>query len=287
MTPINQSIVRAFSLLNAFRSADEWLSAAELSRRANVPEASGYRLIETLEKVGAVVRVSRGRYRPGLFPVPAHQDDDTPHRQQVRQSRQREAAMLVSAARSRRYQDALRKASDGVLAELAERFGTTVHLGILEEGMVTYVAKHGRPVGLTIHTQVGAQLEPYCTGLGKVLLAAVPDRQLEEFIEAGEFVPLTQHTITSMAAFRAEIAATRTRGYAVDDRETLLEMRCLAVPVLSARGDTLAAISVADLADRMDASRRAAILEPLVEAARAIGQGCSVSSKMIVFSLGR
>src|SRR5882762_8711397 len=66
-TPRNQSVLKAFSVLRAFRRPDEWLTSCELSRRANLPEASGYRLIQTLEEIGAVVRGPRGRYRPGLL----------------------------------------------------------------------------------------------------------------------------------------------------------------------------------------------------------------------------
>jgi len=59
--------MKAFAILKAFRGPDEWLTSCELSRRANLPEASGYRLIQTLEEIGAVVRGARGRYRPGLL----------------------------------------------------------------------------------------------------------------------------------------------------------------------------------------------------------------------------
>ena len=60
-TPKNYSVMKAFALLKAFHDPDEWLTSCELSRRANLPEASGYRLIQTLEEIGAVVRGPRGR----------------------------------------------------------------------------------------------------------------------------------------------------------------------------------------------------------------------------------
>src|ERR1044072_424393 len=64
-TPKNYSVMKAFALLKAFRDGEEWVSSSELSRRANLPEASGYRLIQTLEDVGAVVRAPPGRYGTG------------------------------------------------------------------------------------------------------------------------------------------------------------------------------------------------------------------------------
>jgi DNA-binding IclR family transcriptional regulator len=66
-TPKNQSVMKAFVLLRAFRRPDEWLTSSELSRRAKMPEASGYRMMQTLEGIGAVVRDARGRYRPGML----------------------------------------------------------------------------------------------------------------------------------------------------------------------------------------------------------------------------
>ena len=66
-TPKNHSVMKAFALLKSFRDPEEWVTSCELSRRANLPEASGYRLIQTLEEIGAVARGPRGRYRPGLL----------------------------------------------------------------------------------------------------------------------------------------------------------------------------------------------------------------------------
>src|SRR5882762_10973076 len=73
-TPKNQSVLKAFAMLKSFDSADQWLTNSELSRRANLPEASGYRLIQTLEEIGAVVRGPRGRYRPGMLLVSLSQN---------------------------------------------------------------------------------------------------------------------------------------------------------------------------------------------------------------------
>jgi IclR family acetate operon transcriptional repressor len=244
-TPTNQSVVKAFALLKSFAAADEWLTSAELSRRANLPGASGYRLVQTLEKVGAVVRGARGRYRPGM--------------------------LLVSLSQAVEVGEVLREASDAVLADLALRLELTVHMGVLEDGMVTYVAKHGDPTRFSVHTEVGAQQEAYCSGLGKVLLAALTDEELESFLRQGDLVALTAHTITEPAAFRAEIARVRAQNFAVDDREIKADMRCVAVPVRNASGRTVAAISVSDDAERMDDARRAEVRDTLRAAADAIG----------------
>jgi DNA-binding IclR family transcriptional regulator len=240
-TPTNLSVVKAFALLRSFNEPDEWLTSAELSRRANLPGASGYRLMQTLEKVGAVVRGTRGRYRPGLVIVPP-----TPG-------------------------PGIGVVSKDLLQALAERIGAIAHMGVLDDGMVTYVAKHGA-TSLAIHTEVGAQQEAYCSGLGKVLLAALSDEALGAYLREGELIALTPQTITDPDAFHAEICKVRVQGYAVDDREVSSELFCVAVPVRDAAGDVVAAISVSESADRMHDLRRHEVRTALVAAAAAISR---------------
>jgi IclR family acetate operon transcriptional repressor len=243
-TPKNYSVMKAFALLKAFHDPEEWLTSCELSRRANLPEASGYRLIQTLEEIGAVVRGPRGRYRPGL--------------------------LLLSLSHNVTIAELLRDASHALMTDLSRALGLTTHMGVLEHGMVTYVAKISAPGAFPVHTRVGAQLEPYCSGLGKVLLAALPDHEVESFILDGELVPLTPYTITTPAAFRAELKLVREQGYAIDDREHHADMRCIAVPVRDQDGRAVAALSASDDADRMTPQRQAEIRDALFDAAAAL-----------------
>ncbi len=182
-TPKNYSVMKAFALLKAFHGPEEWLTSSELSRRANLPEASGYRLIQTLEEIGAIVRGPRGRYRPGL--------------------------LLLSLSHNVTIAEHLRDAGHAPMTELAGAMGLTLHLGVLEHGMVNYVAKVSAPGAFPVHTRVGAQLEAYCSGLGKVLLAALPDQEVDSFVLDGELIALTPYTITTKAALRAELKKVR------------------------------------------------------------------------------
>ncbi len=168
-------------------------------------EASGYRLIQTLEEIGAVVRGVHGRYRPGL--------------------------LLVSLSQNVAVDDCLREAARGIMNEMSERLHITAHLGRLDGGMVTYIAKFSTPDSCPTHTRPGAQLEPYSSGLGKVLLASPPQTELENFIMEGDFVALTPHTITDRNAFKLELENVRKNGYALDDRESRMDIGCIAVPV--------------------------------------------------------
>ena len=228
-TPKNHSVMKAFAILKAFHDPEEWVTSCELSRRANLPEASGYRLIQTLEDIGAVVRGPRGRYRTGL--------------------------LLLSLSRNVTVTELLRNASQALMAEWAQRLNLTMHMGVLEQGMVTYVAKVAAPGAFPVYTKVGGQLEAYCSGLGKVLLASLPEEQMEGVIMDGALVPLTPYTITSAPALRAELKRVREQGYALDDRENHANMRCIAVPVLDRDGRAVAALSASDTVEHMTQAR--------------------------------
>lgn len=243
-TPLNFSVVKAFTMLKSFYGADEWVTSCELSRRANLPQASGYRLLQTLEEVGAVVRGPRGRYRPGM--------------------------LLVSLSHNVAIGDLLRESCDSIAQELASRFNLTIHIGILEGGMVSYVAKISTPTAFPTHTRIGSQLEPYSSGLGKVLLAALPREQLEAIIMDGQLVALTPQTITDSGVLRAQLRTVREYGFAIDDRESQGEMSCVAVPIRDNEGRTIAAMSATDHACNMTQARQMEIREALGAASAAL-----------------
>jgi IclR family acetate operon transcriptional repressor len=243
-TPRNQSVLKAFAMLKSFDSADQWLTNSELSRRANLPEASGYRLIQTLQEIGAVVRGPRGRYRPGM--------------------------LLVSLSQNVVIPELLHDASQDVAAQLAKRLNVTIHLGILEDGMVRYVTRASTPTSFSPHTRPGCQLEAYCTGLGKILLAALPEDQLDQVILDGELVRLTPYTIVDRSILRSQLLEVRKNGFAVDERETREDMCCVAVPVRDRQGRTIASLSATESAERMTAERRTSLRQALDEAAAEI-----------------
>jgi IclR family acetate operon transcriptional repressor len=228
-TPRNQSVIKAFAMLKSFAHQDEWLTSSELSRRADIPKASGYRLIQTLEELGAVTRGSKGRYRPGM--------------------------LLVELSQKVQIGELVHEAGRPIVTALAKRLDLTLHIGLLEAGMVTYVTKVSTRRSFVTHTRPGAQLEAYCSGLGKVLLAALPEEELDSFMMEGDLIPLTPFTITNIAKLREQLRDVARKGFAVDDREIRVDMRCVAVPIRDAHGKTIAAVSATDSVDKMTPER--------------------------------
>jgi IclR family acetate operon transcriptional repressor len=233
--------LKAFTILNAFRESDAWLSCTELSQRAQMPIASGHRLLQTLEQVGAVIRGPHGRYKPSI--------------------------LLCSLSRKVSLETILPQVGQDFVRELANAFNLTVHIGVLENGMVKYAMKAAAPAAYPIQTKVGSQLEAYCSGLGKILLSALSHEEFEAFLLEGDLVPLTAHTITSGAGLRAEMDRVRSQGFAVDNREAQLDVICVAVPIFDNESRIVAAISASDEVSRMTIARQAEICMDLRQCA--------------------
>ncbi|MER7004297.1 IclR family transcriptional regulator [Dactylosporangium sp. NPDC000555] len=114
-----------------------------------------------------------------------------------------------------------------VLDDLAARFGETTHLGRLDGADITYVAKRESVHPLRLYSAIGRRLPAHATALGKALLAARPDDEVDALLP-DPLPALTPHTITDRAALLAELAAIRERGYAVDLEENTEGIVCVA-----------------------------------------------------------
>ncbi|MEU0568313.1 IclR family transcriptional regulator [Nonomuraea sp. NPDC005983] len=143
----------------------------------------------------------------------------------------------------------------------------TVHLVVYDPPHVVYIDKVENETNVRMASRIGSRGPVHCTAVGKAILAWQPDEDVEEVISAG-LPELTRHTITDPRRFRAELAAVRRRGYAVDDRENEPEVRCVGAPIFNHNDAVVAAISVSGLTSRVPAAR-VRELGPLVAGAAA------------------
>ena len=239
--PGAQSAARTLALLEAVTLDGGRTPASELVARAGLAAATGRRMLALLVERELVMRVGRGRYAGGdrLRQLAARV---SPH------------ARLIEAARP-------------ALRRLAQAERATAYLGVFEGEMVTYLIKEGAQSGFTREQN---QLEAYCTGIGKVLLAQLVRARLDDYL-AAPLVPLTPRTITDPAALRAELAATLDRGYAIDDREMADDLGCVAVALRHLRGSDYA-ISLSGSPTRFNPDYAPAIASRLHRTAEQISQ---------------
>jgi DNA-binding IclR family transcriptional regulator len=134
--------------------------------------------------------------------------------------------------------------------------GETTQVAVLEGREVVYVTKVDGTESVRLVSAIGQRLPAHCTGVGKVLLAALPEAELASLFPPGEpLVGMTQHSITSSDVLAAELARIRREGFGVDFCESNDSVACVAAPIRNATGATVAALSVSVPITRWDDER--------------------------------
>lgn len=212
------SLDRGLTLLTLIARAGGTAPLSALAAELGLPLSTARRLAAMLERHGLVTRVARGRLAGG--------------------------AHLLTLARAVDERNLLVRAARPVLRALARDSGATAHLGVLDGGMVTYLIKE-QGGGAAVVSREGLQLEAYCTAIGKMLLASLPEKALEAYLGEGPFVALTERTIVDPDLLRLELAQTRARGYAREHGEIVDGLGCLAFPITRRGEPPHAAVSIA------------------------------------------
>lgn len=240
------SVRNAARLLVAFSLERPELGVTELSRALGLGKSTVHRLVSTLAAFGLVeLNPETRKYRLGL--------------------------KLIELGTVRLAQIELREQARPYLRRLSAQTQETVHLAILDEAAVIYIEKIESPQPLRVSSWVGKRNPAYCTGVGKTLLAYQPAATIEELVASG-LMAHTPTTLTDPARLRAELAAIRTRGYALDNEEFQVGVRCVAAPVRDWTGQVVAALSVTAPAQRMSGSRAASLVTPVIETAAEISR---------------
>ena len=240
-----QSLERAFDLLERMADAGGEVGLSELSASSGLPLPTIHRLMRTLLDCGYVRQQPNRRYALG-----------------PRLIRLGESAARLLGTWARPY-----------LAELVDVTGETANMALLDGDEVVYVAQVPSRHSMRMFTEVGRRVLPHSTGVGKALLAAVPPEQVRALLARTGMPAATERTITDPDAFLAELDRIRGLGYAVDDNEQELGVRCLAVTVPDS--PTAAAISISGPAGRVTEAATDKIVPVLQDVARQLARALS------------
>jgi len=209
-----QSVERAFALLEHLAEAGGALGLTPLASASGLPLPTIHRLMATLTTQGYVRRESSGRYSLGP--------------RLVRLGETAGRAFGVWAGPG--------------LRRLVELTGETANLAMLDGDTVLYVAQAPSPHAMRMFTEPGRRVLPHCTGVGKALMAQIAPADVRAILSRTGMPPRTAATITDPDTMLAELAVIRGQGFALDDGEQEVGVRCVAVPVIGVPG--LVAVSV-------------------------------------------
>jgi IclR family pca regulon transcriptional regulator len=131
-----------------------------------------------------------------------------------------------------------------LLEALSEELDESASVSILDQDEIIYIARAARRKVMSINLMPGSRLPAYCTSMGRVLLAALPESDARDRLSRSPLPARTAHTLTIADDILAELAKIRARGYATIDQEVELGLRSMAVPILDSHSRTVAALNI-------------------------------------------
>ena len=217
-------VEKGLQVIEAFDQERSRLTISEVAQRTGMTRAAARRYLITLTHLGYI------RQQDKLFSL-------TPQVLRLGQS-------YLHSAR-------LPRIAQPLLYRLAYSLQEAASVGILDDDQLVCVAavSAGRLVSATL--QPGTRVPAFFTANGRVLLAALPQSQIEDFLSRLQPEAITAHTIVNKERLLLEIDRARAQGYAIVDQELELGLRTIAVPVRNFRGDTVAAINISVHAARI------------------------------------
>jgi DNA-binding IclR family transcriptional regulator len=246
-----QVVDRVVDILETFATVGPELGVSDVSRALGLKKATAHRLLASLLRRGLVAQdPATRRYRLGM-----------------------KLWELGSLATSQLdWVDRVKP----FLQHLTDVTGETSHLAVLNDGQVLYVDKVESTRSLRMPSQVGKRLPVHCTGVGKALVAFLPEEVLKGVIARRGMPRMTAHTITETDALFHQLADVRERGFAIDNEEIDEGLTCIAAVVRDHTSHVVAAISIAGPTSRLRPETQADRAREVVGTANAMSRalGC-------------
>jgi len=239
------TVGKALEILDLVASFGRPVRFSDVLEQADFPKATVYRFVQTLTSQGMLnYDPDRQTYAPGIH--------------------------LVRLAHAAWQQSSLAPVARPHIEKLAREVDETVHLAQMDHAQVLYVDKidPGKPIEM--YSQAGKIGPAYCTGVGKAMMAYLDAKHLAEVIEQQSFYVFTEHTMANEAELRAELIDIRSNGYGFDREEHEPGIICAALPILTAQGRVLGALSVTSSTQRTNLAALEALVPRIQTAAVAI-----------------
>ena len=212
-----QSVARAAEILQCFQRTPE-MGISEIAGEMNLNKSTVFGLVNTLTRYGYLEQVPGNRkYRLGITLF--------------------EMGNLVLSRID------IRNEAKALCAPLAQKYPATVHIATHSEGEVIYVDKMDSGTSLISSSNVGNRAPMHCTGVGKAMLAYLPETYIDQYL-LFPLKRLTEKTITTRQQLLEELEKVRQSGIAMDEEEIEPGLSCIAAPILQLNGEPVLAISL-------------------------------------------
>lgn len=166
----------------------------------------------------------------------------------------------------------IREIARPYLKDLSEYFKMTVHMGVYKDQEVVYIDKMDAPDTRIVYSQVGKRAPMYCTGIGKAVLAQLKAEDIQWILEGQNLEALTPNTITEKERIFKELEEIRKKGYATDNEEVELGLKCVAAAIHDYHGKPVAAISISSSAVKMTEEKMKEAAAEIMKATLAISK---------------
>jgi IclR family transcriptional regulator, KDG regulon repressor len=242
-----QSVDRALIILEILKEQLDGLGITELANRMDLSKSTIHRLLTSLKNQGYVRQdpVSE-RYLLGLKLI--------------------ELGSIVTQSLE------IRKIASPFMKRMVDETGETSHLVVMEDGEVAYIEKIESPYTIRMYSLIGKRAPVHCTGVGKAMLAQLPEDQVRKIIDKRGLKKLTENTITTLDGLLFELKEIREKGYSRDMEEHEAGIQCVAAPVFNHVGDVIAGLSSSGPLMRMDEEKMRFCAERVVHYAREISK---------------
>lgn len=254
-TPKNNSVLKAFDILNAVAASPGSMTPGEIAEASGLNLSTAHRFLLTLEEIGAISRLPGNRYNLGM--------------------------MVAELGRRVTRHDIIAERARGAVEQLSETLGETVSLATFDGFRINFVVWSEPKRALVFSVRRDQPMPIHASALGKVFLAGLPSMEREDLLGQLDLVALTQNTQTDLVALRREVSEIARIGHARDRQEMELGLDCVAVPIKNADGETIAAISVSAPSTRVNDANIERVLKPLTEAATRVCQSVLIENKTL------